>query len=383
MAERLGSGLQIRVRGFKFLYHLQISGASQPITMEKHSQLRLTQTVQKGGCAAKVAALELRRILAQVRFPPAPPELLIGTGTFDDAAVYKISADQALVQTLDFFTPIVDSPWQFGRIAAANALSDVYAMGGIPATAMAIFAFPMATLDTSVAVEVLQGASDVIAESGAALVGGHTIDDDTLKFGLSVTGFVHPDRIWSNAGAQIGDVLLLTKPLGTGTLTAALKRSEVTEAEIQDGIDSMCLLNNIVGLLPSELLPAIHAATDITGFGLAGHALNLARASGKTLQIDSTKLPRFERAMEFLAKGFLTKAHRTNAEYVKNHVTFEQNEPLLQQLAYDPQTSGGLLLSVDASHSDTILSLLSQKFIFTQKIGVVESPSTTGTLRFL
>lgn len=192
--------------------------------MQNSDPIRLTQTVQKGGCAAKVAALELRKILAEVRFPDVPEELLIGSGTFDDAAIYKVSPDLALVQTLDFFTPIVDSPRLFGRIAAANALSDVYAMGGLPKTAMAIFAFPLATLQESVAVEVLQGACDVIAESGAALVGGHTIDDDTMKFGLSVTGFVHPDRVWSNAGAKPGDVLILTKPLGTGTLTAALKR---------------------------------------------------------------------------------------------------------------------------------------------------------------
>ena len=201
--------------------------------MEKSNTIRLTQTVQKGGCAAKVAAVELRKILGQVRFPPAAKELIIGAGTFDDAAVYQIQPDLALVQTLDFFTPILDSPRLFGRVAAANALSDVYAMGGRPSTAMAIFAFPLATMDNSVAVEVLQGAADAIEESGACLVGGHTIDDDTMKFGLSVTGFVHPDRVWSNAGARSGDVLILTKPLGTGTLTAALKRGEVTEAGIR------------------------------------------------------------------------------------------------------------------------------------------------------
>lgn len=352
--------------------------------MQNSSPIRLTQTVQKGGCAAKVAALELRQILKQVRFPPAPHELMIDSGTFDDAAIYRINAEQALVQTLDFFTPIVDSPYQFGRIAAANAMSDVYAMGGKPVTAMAIFAFPLTTLDTSVAVDVLQGASDTIADAGAALVGGHTIDDDTLKFGLSITGFVHPDRIWSNAGAQVSDVLILTKPLGTGTLTAALKRGEVTEAQIQDGLDSMCLLNDVAVHLPAELLPAIHAATDITGFGLAGHALNLARASGVGLHFESNKLPRFERAMEFLTKGFLTKAHRTNSEYVKGHVQFDHDESTFQQLVFDPQTSGGLLLAVDAAHADAILAKLSYSFIFAQKIGVVTAAlsNATSSLRF-
>ena len=182
--------------------------------------MRLTKTVQKGGCAAKVAAVELRKILSQVQFPPTDKNVLVDGGLFDDAAIYKVSNDVALVQTLDFFTPIVDTPNVFGKIAAANALSDVYAMGGEPKTAMAILAFPMATLESHIASEVLQGACDVMKEANVSLVGGHSIDDDTLKFGLSVTGFVHPERIWSNAKAKVGDVLILTKALGTGTLTA-------------------------------------------------------------------------------------------------------------------------------------------------------------------
>ena len=344
--------------------------------MESSKSVRLTQTVQKGGCAAKVAAVELRKILAQVSFPPAPPELLIGAATFDDAAIYKITPlaaqNLALVQTLDFFTPIVDTPKLFGRIAAANALSDVYAMGGKPVTAMAIFAFPLDTLDTSVAVDVLQGASDAIQESGAALVGGHTIDDDTMKFGLSVTGFVQTDRIWSNAGAKPGDILILTKPLGTGTLTAALKRGEVTEAQIQDGLDSMCLLNDISVCLDQELVTQIHAATDITGFGLAGHALNLARASSVSLQIDGAQVPRFERAIDFLTKGFLTKAHRTNREYVQDQVKMDVQDLSVQQLFFDPQTSGGLLLAIESSKAEAVLSNLSRRFQSARKIGVVK-----------
>ena len=343
--------------------------------------IRLTQTVQKGGCAAKVAAVELRQILAKVQFPPSPKDLLIGTGTFDDAAVYRVNADLALVQTLDFFTPIVDSPRLFGRIAAANALSDVYAMGGRPMTAMAIFAFPLATMDTSVAVDVLQGASDAIKESGAALVGGHTIDDDTMKFGLSVTGYVHPDQVWSNAGAKAGDVLILTKPLGTGTLTAALKRGEVTEAQIEDGLGSMCLLNNVADVLTPALAKHIHAATDITGFGLAGHALNVARASQVSLRIDLGQLPRFERAIEFLTKGILTKAHRTNAEYTKDQTEFGIDDAALKQLVFDPQTSGGLLLSVDADHANEVLTALAVRFSAARCIGQVE-PQARMALRF-
>jgi selenide,water dikinase len=346
--------------------------------MEKPTPIRLTQTVQKGGCAAKVAALELRKILGHVRFPPASESLLIGTGTFDDAAIYRVNDEIALVQTLDFFTPIVDSPYLFGRIAAANALSDVYAMGGRPQTAMAIFAFPLASMDDSVAVEVLQGASDAIAESGAALVGGHTIDDDTMKFGLSVTGFVHPDRIWSNAGAKAGDVLILTKPLGTGTLTAALKRGEVDEARIDDGLKSMCGLNDVNSLLSAELSTAIHSATDVTGFGLAGHALNMAQASGVSLHIDGRRIPSFERALEFLSKGFLTKAHRTNHEYVKAHALIELEDGPLRQLIFDPQTSGGLLLAVDATAAGEVLQRLGGRFAFARQIGHVEAPTGTA-----
>jgi selenide,water dikinase len=345
------------------------------------SPIRLTQTVQKGGCAAKVAAVELRKILSQVRFPPSPPELSIGSGTFDDAAIYKISnstlsftpENLALVQTLDFFTPIVDTPKLFGRIAAANALSDVYAMGGQPKTAMAIFAFPMDKLDISIAVEVLQGACDVIAESGAALVGGHTIDDDTMKFGLSVTGFVDSERVWSNAGAKAGDILILTKPVGTGTLTAALKRGEATESDIRDGLESMCLLNDITSILPKNLALAIHAATDITGFGLAGHALNLARASDVSVHIEANKIPRFARALEFIKRGFLTKAHRTNREYVSDDIEILNLDAEVQQLLFDPQTSGGLLLAVDPLYSQQLLSAVQNRFISAQIIGSIEA----------
>ncbi len=344
-----------------------------PAFMANLESIKLTQTVKKGGCAAKVAAAELRKILAQVKFPPAPRELMIDSGTFDDAAIYRLNSQLALVQTLDFFTPIVDTPKLFGRIAAANALSDVYAMGGKPLTAMAIFAFPLEVFDNSVAVEVLQGACDAVAEAGAAMVGGHTIDDDTMKFGLSVTGSVHPERVWSNARAKVGDVLILTKPLGTGTLTAALKRGEVTEGQIQDGLNSMCMLNDVSSLLSEDWLTGIHAATDITGFGLAGHAFNLAKASGVSLAIECSRLPRFERAMEFLTKGFLTKAHRTNREYVQGHVQFYNDDIILQNLVFDPQTSGGLLLSVDESFAEAILQLLSSKFLYAQQIGRVQN----------
>lgn len=335
-------------------------------------KVRLTQTVQKGGCAAKVAASELRRILHNVKFPAPHAALLVDGGLFDDAAIYKVSDEIALVQTLDFFTPIVDTPRLFGEIAAANALSDVYAMGGKPKTAMGILAFPLATMSEDVIVDVMQGASDKVAEAGANFVGGHSIDDDTLKFGLSVTGFVHPERVWSNAGAQVGDHLILTKPLGTGTMTAGLKRQEMQEADIMEALLSMATINNASDFLNANLLAKIHAATDITGFGLSGHAMQLAKASQVQLQIRHQKIPRFGKAMECLEKGYLTKAHRTNAQYTENALAMESLGAVERLLIHDPQTSGGLLLSVAAEASSEIVQALRAKFKSAEIIGEVK-----------
>lgn len=337
--------------------------------MEK---IRLTQTVQKGGCAAKVAASELRQILGRVRFPPAHPELMVDGGLFDDAAIYKISEELAMVQTLDFFTPIVDSPRRFGAIAAANALSDVYAMGGRPKTAMAILAFPLATMSSDVIVEVLQGASDKIEEAGANFVGGHSIDDDTLKFGLSVTGLVNPARVWSNAGAREGDDLILTKALGTGAITAALKRGEVTEDGIVEALDSMATLNRAIDFLSSASQAAVHAATDVTGFGLTGHSYQMAHASRVSFRLEAGAIPVLPRAPEFLEKGFLTKAHRSNAQYTGDHVEWMGASDIQKLLFNDPQTSGGLLLSVDPSATAAILQQLKTAFPKTARIGRVE-----------
>jgi len=334
-------------------------------------KIALTQTVQKGGCAAKVAASELRQILQQVKFPPSHRELLVDGSLFDDAAIYKVSDDIALVQTLDFFTPIVNTPLLFGEIAAANALSDVYAMGGMPKTAMGILAFPLATLPEHVIVDVMQGASNKIAEAGANFVGGHSIDDDTLKFGLSVTGFVNPQQVWTNAGASTGDHLILTKALGTGTLTAALKRQEAEEEDIMDALLSMATVNNAIDLIGSELKSEIHAATDITGFGFSGHSMQMALASQVTLKVNSEKLPRFSSAMTFLENSFLTKAHRTNREYTESGIDVSSLDNLHQLLIHDPQTSGGLLLSVSAEASHDLVQVLRQKFKSAEIVGQV------------
>jgi selenide, water dikinase len=336
--------------------------------------VRLTSTVKKGGCAAKVAAVELRKILSRVRFPPSPADLLVDGRHFDDAAIFKISPSCALVQTLDFFTPIVDSAQLFGQIAAANALSDVYAMGGRPQTCMAILAAPMSILENETISEVLQGASDVISAAGACLVGGHSIDDETLKFGLSVTGTVHPDKIWANTGSRVGDTLILTKPLGTGTLTAGLKREAYNESQIDDALQSMAQINNVIDDLPQNLQDAVHAATDITGFGLSGHGVQMAQASQVTFEINVAALPTFANVQTSLQREFLTKAHRTNREYAGEFLETRGLAGWQELLLHDPQTSGGLLLSVNSADAETIVAAIRSRFSGACAIGQVLSP---------
>lgn len=321
--------------------------------------MKLTQTVQKGGCAAKVPALVLREILSGVHFPPTIPGVSVDGSLFDDAAIFDISPEVSLVQTLDFFTPILDDPYDFGAVAAANSLSDVYAMGGKPRTCMAILAAPLAVLEPRIIQQVMQGACDTIAASGSALVGGHSIDDDTLKFGLSVTGVVHPKQVWKNDGARLGDALILTKPLGTGTLCAGLKRGAYLQSDIADAISSMKRLNNVLDFIgPSK---AIHAATDITGFGLAGHALQMARASQVELKLHFSQLPLLERTLASLELGHLTKAHRSNDEYTRESLSTSLTGSSRLTL-FDPQTSGGLLLSVEATEASAILAQLRPQF---------------------
>lgn len=325
--------------------------------------VKLTQTVKKGGCAAKVAAHELRDILGRVRFPKPQENLLINGSHFDDAAVYRLSDDLCLVETLDFFTPIVDDPYLFGQIASANALSDVYAMGASPKTALAILAFPLVTLENEVAAQILQGAVDTLSKAGADLAGGHSIDDDTLKFGLSVTGLVHPKKIWANSGAKPGDHLILTKGLGTGTLMAALKNGRLSAEELGGAFSSMTTLNNIKLHLSSEELSAIHAATDVTGFGVAGHSYQMAKASGVSMRLRAQALPRLKYAEATLAEGLLTKAHRTNREYVADYLAVADEVSAVDRLLFfDPQTSGGLLLAVDPQVSTAFVAKLKDSF---------------------
>ncbi len=339
-------------------------------TVAIDTPIRLTQTVKKGGCAAKIAAGTLSELL-QTLPRQSHPDLLVGTDFLDDAAVWRVSDQQVMVQTLDFFTPILDDAYDFGAVAAANALSDVFAMGGAPTTALTILAYPLKTLPLSILRELMAGAVAKVNEAGAQLVGGHSIDDDTLKLGFSVTGLAHPDKLWSNRGARVGDVLVLTKAVGTGTLTGALKNGELGYADITEAITSMKTLNNLA--LPEELHRAVHAATDVTGFGVLGHGLHLAQGGGVTLELDAQAVPLLEHATDTLAQNILTKAHRSNTAYVQAHTAGRESVSETAWWALtDPQTSGGLLLAVDPGQADALLAFVEPGFPKASVVGRVK-----------
>lgn len=264
--------------------------------------------------------------------------VLVGFDTCDDAGVYRLSPECALVQTVDFFTPIVDDPFTFGRIAAANALSDVYAMGGRPLTALSILCYP-AKGDLDDLEAILKGGAETMIDAGCVVVGGHSVNDEEMKFGYAVTGLVHPERIWTNAGARAGDVLVLTKALGTGVIGTALKRGIAEPAHVEAAIESMCRLNR------TEM--EAHGCTDITGFGLLGHAREMALASGVTLELDAGKLEFLPGALDYAARGAVPGGLKNNREFASCAVEFRRELPgEVEALLYDPQTSGGLLLSV-------------------------------------
>jgi selenide, water dikinase len=281
--------------------------------------------------------------------------LLIGSDTMDDAGVYKLTDEIALIQTLDFFTPIVDDPHLFGQIAAANALSDVYAMGGVPIIALNIVCFPSEDMD--LLTEVLLGGAQKVKEADALLVGGHSVEDPEPKYGLSVTGTVHPLKVISNAAAKVGDVLVLTKPLGTGILTTAVKGRILTEADIGAAIQSMAALNR-VGAEEMQRI-GVTAATDITGFGFLGHAREMAQASGVALEIQATRLPLLPLALDMAEMGLLPGGLHANRHHLGTRVRMDGEVPTaLADVLFDPQTSGGLLMAIAADKASILIENL-------------------------
>jgi len=293
----------------------------------------------------------------------------VGFGTLDDAGVYALSPEQALVQTVDFITPLVDDPFAFGQIAAANSLSDVYAMGGNPMTALNVVCFPSG-LDPDILREILRGGLSKFAEARVALLGGHTVDDEQIKYGASVTGLVHPQRIWTNAGARPGDVLLLTKPLGTGVVSAAVKLGRASETSAQAALLSMTTLNRSARDVFAQ--QTVHACTDITGFGLMGHLSHMVRASGVSAHIAAHLVPLLPGALELARAGVGPGGTERNRAHFGPNVSFAPTlEPALAELLFDPQTSGGLMASVPGDNEAALMAEFAARGIPAARIGEI------------
>lgn len=325
--------------------------------MNPNEPLRLTKLAKRAGCAAKHPPGFLLPLLGML--PPVTDErVIVGSSTADDAAIYKLNDDLALVFTTDFFTPIVDSPRDFGRVAAANAISDVYAMGGKPTTALSIVGFPD-SLPATVLGEILAGACEIAAEAGIAITGGHTIKSEEPIFGLAVVGTVHPKRVLSNAGAKPGDVLILTKPIGLGIITTAAKNDQDAKLAITDAIRVMTTLNERAASVLRRF-EDVHALTDITGFGLLGHLRNITAASGVTAEVWADRVPVLPAAREYVKAGIAPGGTRANAKFLADWVTFEGVSPEEQLLLCDAQTSGGLLACVPEAIAEEVAQAMAK-----------------------
>ena len=346
--------------------------------------VRLTTTANAAGCAAKLSPSVLDAVLKKLP-PQHDSNRLVGFETSDDAAVYRLTDDLAIVQTVDFFTPIVDDPAQFGEITAANALSDVYAMGGRPVSALTILAFPEAG-DPIVLEEILRGGLSKMSEANCTVVGGHSIRDDELKFGYAVTGIIHPQKIWKNFGARPNDVLILTKPLGTGLISTALKQGRAHETWVSAATDSMKRLNRDAAdalheieneaAAKSATHNPIHAVTDVTGFGLLGHAREMAIASRVSFTIAHDRLAFLPGAVEAACSGFFSAGMKNNREFVESCAHFAPNVPEeIRALLFDPQTSGGLLVAIPPDFADAALATMARRGVQARPIGRVKEKS--------
>jgi selenide,water dikinase len=302
------------------------------------------------------------------------PNVLVGFDTADDAGVYKISATQALVQTVDFFTPIVDDPYTFGQIAATNSLSDVYAMGGRPLSALAIVCFPEKG-DLEILQQILAGGLSKMMEARCTVIGGHSVRDPEIKFGYAVTGSIHPDHVWTNSGAQVSDKLILTKGLGTGVISTAIKQAKAQPSWIDAATKSMTTLNARAAESAASGKFAVHAATDVTGFGLIGHAREMAAGSGVSLRIDSAKVPLLEGALDCVRAGLIPGGLKNNRDFAECLVSYDQGVPEeIRTMLFDPQTAGGLLLSVARADTSALLAALQSAGVPAVEIGEVLPP---------
>ncbi|MGH9747073.1 MAG: selenide, water dikinase SelD [Candidatus Acidiferrales bacterium] len=347
--------------------------------------VRLTTTAKAAGCAAKLSPSILDAVLK--RLPSqTDPNVLVGFETSDDAAVYRLTDELALVQTVDFFTPIVDDPALFGQVTAANSLSDVYAMGGRPISALTIVAFP-ATSPPEILEQILRGGLAKMAEANCTVVGGHSIRDDELKFGYAVTGLIHPNRIWKNVGARPGDLLLFTKPVGTGVISTALKQGRAEESWVAAATASMTRLNRDAAEALHEVDDAatsqknggaaqadrpVHAVTDVTGFAVLGHAREMAIGSGVSLNIDHSRIEYLTGAIEAARGGFFSGGMKNNREFVESCVEFATSVPdEFRALLFDPQTSGGLLVAIAPEAAKSALAAMERRGVSARLIGEV------------
>jgi selenide,water dikinase len=345
----------------------------------EQAAFRLTSLAKTGGCAAKLSPIDLRRILGHFHFDDKrDPNLLVGFETADDAGVYKITPEIALVQTLDFVTPLYDDPFIYGQIAAANALSDVFAMGGKPINAMNICCFPSEGVDTSILGEILRGGYSKIQEAGAVLLGGHTVKDQELKYGLSVTGLIHPEKILRNSSSKPGDKLVITKKIGTGVIVTGSKNDLISGDVVLEAMKSMATLNKVASEVMLEI--GANACTDITGFGLAGHLREMALGSGVRIDIDLAKIPVYPISLELFGRGIRTGVTLSNKQSAEDTIHFDKELPREREMIlYDPQTSGPLMISLPSEKAEILVSALKEKGIKDATIiGEVSQGSPSG-----
>ena len=317
----------------------------------------LLKTINQGGCSAKIPAKTLENILKSISIDINDKALLVGNETHDDAAIYKLNETQAIIFTTDFFPPVCSDPYTFGQISATNALSDVYAMGGKPLMALNLIMFPSTTIPLEVLTEILKGGQDKVAEAEAFIVGGHTIEDDIPKYGLAVVGTVHPDKIITNANAKAGDVLILSKPLGTGTIMAGQRLGLVSDSDYHNALESMKTLNKNAGTIMNKY--NINAATDITGFGFLGHLTKMAKASNVDFELDYENIPALKGSLELIEMGCIPGSAFRNQEYVNTiNQTPRKINYNMEMLLNDPQTSGGMLMCVPKDKANDVLDEL-------------------------
>ena len=301
---------------------------------------------------------------------PVDPNLIVGFDTADDAGVYRLRDDLALVQTLDFFTPIVDDPYDYGRIAALNSINDVWAMAGTPITAMAITCFPKKGVDPSILGEIMRGGLETINQYGVTLIGGHSVDNEQIMFGYSVTGVIDPNKIATNSGARAGDVVILTKPIGTGVISTGIKKARASDRVVAASVETMLTPGKHAAEAMREF--DVKGATDITGFALLGHAWELARASKVTIEIHPRAVPILDGALELAAEGMLTSGDKTNREYVGADIEIGNSvDENVVKLLFDPQTAGGMLIAIPESRADALLAKLNEHYPHAQVIGRV------------